>query len=149
MKQMWIAICLMSVSLTSQATPDCEDIVELARSSTQVSRDVHAFEQIRRSLPASDRLQSPEYQEQLLDISRKVIDVAVEASNVSAADVSDLDYARLNRMQRHLDLQDGNLREFLLRNLEQTDLQSANLLRYTSLERIRSFYSRCFSANGN
>ena len=148
MKQILGLIIALNVSLTAQASPDCEDVIELSRVSTQVSREVHAFEESRRALP-SDRINSTSYQQQLLDISRKVIGDAVEVSNWSSAGVVDSDYERIQNLQIDLESYTANQSGDLLQRLERSELQYANHLRYTAVNRVRAQYSQCFNMNGN
>lgn len=149
MKQILSLLMVLNVSVAALATPDCEDVVELSRASTQVSRDVHAFEESRRTLSPAERLHSQDYQEQLLEISRKVVEDAAEVSGWSAAGVEDDDYERIRILKSHLENSGAIQDENLLRQLEQSELQYANHLRYTAVNRVRTQHSQCFNTSGN
>lgn len=148
MKQILSLLIALNVSLAVQASPECEDVIELSRVSTQVSRDVHAFEESRRGLPPN-RISSPEYQQQLLEISRKVVEDAAEVSNWGYSGVADSDYERIQNLKSDLEDFTANQSGDLLQRLERSELQYANHLRYTTVNRVRAYYASCFSTNGN
>lgn len=149
MKQILSLLIVLNVSVAALATPECEDVIELSQASTQVSREVHAFEVSRQALSPSDRMNSHEYQQQLLAVSQKVVEDAAEVVNWSSADVAEADYERLLALESDLArfavTQSGNL----LQRLEQSELEYANHLRYTAVNRVRAQYAQCFNTNGN
>lgn len=140
-KTLALSLLITLISAVSQASIDCEDVVNMSHDSTVLSAQVSVL---------ARGVATPEHEAQVLDITRQISVELDESSQLPAAVMNQQQEETLNRhvmslqtLLTHVD--SGTMsRTEAVQHLEQGELQISNNLRVQSMRQIREMYSRCF-----